>query len=366
MYACAETYAEQIHFQNGTSVFGYFVCSMGWAVGTAHAVVKAPASPVAVASNVSSATRVEAVDLVAPDMTSGSQSSIALIASGSSGLTFVNAKVHAGTGGTGSSGSTAIQLTDSGSAKNGTSTIADGVATNFTFALLSSGGQAGGTNVCTGATGYNPGPGGSGGSGGVFQSIYDTENLVWNWVADGAGAVAGNPTSATAQTAGGGGVGVAGATGVSGAYGTDGVSGAAFGVLTATGYAAADGTGGTDAQPGQGGGGAGGYRLTSTDYAPATHQSAYGWGEPGAGGGAGGCPGLAGTPGKGGGASIAVVALQSALTFDNVIIESSAGGAGGTGGLASTPTKGGLGWCGAPSHVRRRKRWRWRARRSQR
>ncbi len=345
VYACAETYSEQIHLQEGVSVFGYFTCSQAWVIGQAHAVVKAPASPAAVASNIVLATRVEAVDIVSPDFVDKSQSSIALIASGSPGLTVTHATIHAGTGGKGDDGVDGIQLTDSGTAKNGGNTRADGAGTSMDWlADIYANPPAYGTNACLGESGHVPGPGGAGGNGGAFQS----QNFNgWNWISDGQMASAGSPTAPTTQTAQGGALGgYAGASGSPGADGVDGVPGVAIGALSVAGYTAAGGSAGTSGAPGQGGGGSGGNALTYLDYSPASYQGLYGWGEAGPSGGAGGCPGLAGSPGAGGGASIAVLAIQSAMTFDTVKIESSVGGIGGSAGLGSVPTSGGTG--GAP------------------
>jgi len=343
VYACADTYAEQIHLADGVDVFGYFACSSSWAiVQTAHAKVLAPASPAAIATNISDATRVEAVDLVAPDFTDESQSSIALVADHSPALTIKSATIHAGTGGKGDDGTNGVQLSN-GSGIDGTNSWADGVCTgNCTLALLAdTKSAAGGTNACVGATGHDGGDGGNGGTGGEFQSQFFINGYIWN--STGLNTAVGSPTSPTTETAQGGGLGVGGSTGSPGADGTDGPSGVDFGNLSAAGYVAADGLNGTDGAPGQGGGGSGGANWLAQDYPAGNYAGYYAWGEPGAGGGAGGCPGLAGTAGKGGGASIAVVAVESPLTLDTVVVVTSAGGAGGTAGVAGTPTSGGIG-----------------------
>jgi hypothetical protein len=344
VYACAETYAEQVQLAEGVHVFGYFACNAGWTIGAAHAVVKAPASPAVTATNIGMPTRIEAVDMVSPDFADKAQTSIALLASGSPGLTITHATLHAGTGGKGDDGTNGIQLTAS-TTKAGTSTSADGVTGTQFIANVHNYGKTGGTNVCSGETGHDGGPGGNGGYGGVFQSQYFASSWIWNTVAQ--STTGGSPAIPTTQTAQGGAQGgYGGSSGAAGASGMDGAQGA-NGTFTASGYVPLDGTAGTNGSPGQGGGGSGGFAMTYTDYNPGSWQNDYAWGEPGAGGGAGGCPGLAGTQGKGGGASIAVLAVASALTFDAVTIESSAGGAGGNAGLASVPTSGGSGGYGA-------------------
>ncbi|HSQ63492.1 MAG TPA: hypothetical protein VLM85_09780 [Polyangiaceae bacterium] len=347
VYACAETYAEAITLQDGVSVFGYFDCANAWAVGTAHAKVQATTSPAAIATSVTSTTRVESVDFVAPDFTTGSQSSIALLASGSPGLQFVNDKFHAGTGGKGADGASGIQLVDSGTAKNGANAWNDGVCLGTICPITNYMQPGGGTNVCTGETGHDGGPGGPGGYPGEFQSKFVTNSYAW--VAVDQGTTAGFPTITTSQTAQGGALGMAGSPGAAGAAGSgNGSPGANLGVISASGYAPSDGASGGDGAPGQGGGGSGGYYYSlPSDYTAGSYAGKYGWAEPGPGGGAGGCPGLAGQVGKGGGASIAIVAISSAFTLTGAVVESSAGGAAGAAGGSSTPTAGGNG--GAPS-----------------
>ena len=358
VYACAETYNEAITLEDGVSVFGYFECASGWTVSsTAHAKVASPTSPAAKATNIAKATRVEALDIVAPDFTTGSQSSIALFATSSSGLTIKNARVHAGTGGRGADGTSGIQLVDSTNTKNGQGGDKDGVCTGGNCTLIvaiNTGQTSGGTNTCNGATGHDGGPGGAGGYPGEFQSLFDQNYLTQKWqVVGNNNTTAGFPTTATSQTAQGGAVGNPGSAGANGADGTNGVSGASANVLSASDYVPADGTNGTDGQPGQGGGGAGANSSNlQPDYPASNYPNKYGWGEEGAAGGAGGCPGLAGSAGKGGGASIAVVALGAALTLDTVTVESSNGGDGGAAGLPSTPTNGGMGGIAGTSATR--------------
>ena len=345
VYACAETYAEQVHFVAGTNVYGYYECNT-WTKTTAHAKIVSPLSPTAIATGISMSTTVEAVDIVAPDFTDKSQSSIALFATSSPALTIKNATIHAGTGGKGHDGTAGVQLTDT-SAKNGSDAWADGICTGSacTFYLGSKTLQpAGGTSTCVGETGHDPGPGGEGGNPGEFQSVqFGLNNWIWNAVNnDNTGA--GLPSTPTSQTAQGGSVGIGGSNGAAGANGKDGQSGLDFGTITSNGtYAPSEGTTGTAGNPGQGGGGSGGYNALASDYSASTYKSYYAWGEPGAGGGAGGCPGLPGMAGRGGGASFAVVAMGAGLTLDTVTIESSKGGDGGASGIPSAPTAGGFG-----------------------
>ena len=349
VYACAETYAEAITLQDGVSVFGYFDCNNGWAVGAGHARVQPTTSPAARASNITTPTRVEAVDIVAPDFMDKSQSSIGLIANASPSLTVVHATIHAGTGGKGDAGANGIQLTDSGSAKNGGNTWAEGVCTGTWCANSVYNAVPGGVNTCSGEAGHDPAPGGSGGFGGKYdvQSLYDPNISAWThqWAVngqsrtDGSGGIAGVAQGGTQS--------VAPANGTHGAAGTDGSSGGSIGVFSASGYANADGVAGTAGLPGQSGGGAAGVAISNVDYPAASYPlGTPGWGEPGPGGGAGGCPGLAGVAGKGGGASVAIISVQSPFVLDHVTVEATTGGNGGAAGKRSSPTSGGTG--GAP------------------
>ena len=348
VYACAETYGEQIHILDGVSIFGYFACQSAWSVDTSkHAKVSAPASPAAIATNVTTPTRVEAVDLNAPDFTTNSQSSIALMAVGSPALTFKSATIHAGTGGAGANGTNGIQLTDTGS-KNGTNARGFDVCTGAIGHCITPIPEsiAGGANSCSGEAGHDPGPGGAGGWDGKFLSEFSQFNQAFEWFVNGQDATSGFPTIGTSQTTQGGVTSSSVPTnGAAGANGTDGASAGAFGTLGPNGYSAADGAAGSDGAPGQGGGGAAGQAITDTMAWAGlnVNQGKGARGEAGASGGAGGCPGLAATAGKGGGASIAVVAIGSAFTLDTIVIETSMGGAGGAAGVSSTNTTGGTG-----------------------
>lgn len=338
VYACAETYAEPITLAEGVDVFGYFSCNSGWTTSAAHAKVQSPTSPAATATSIVKATRIEAVDIIAPDFTTGSQSSIALIASGSPGLKIMNATIHAGTGGKGADGVAAIQLIPSGN-PNGVDAFAFDVCTGglghcFVAVAQSS---SGGSISCTGEAGHDPGPGGNGGWSGKYYSTGS------GWAVSGQAATDGFPTVATLQTAQGGTVYSGGASGAAGTNGVDGAPGAAMGSLSTSGYVPSGGSAGTNGQPGQGGGGSRGNDLVTSMANPATYNGKYGHGEGGASGGGGGCPGLAGTAGQGGGASIAVVAVQSAFTLDHAIVESATGGEAGAAGALSTSTEGGSG-----------------------
>ncbi len=335
VYACAETYGESITLENAVDVFGYFACQTSWSIGASHAKVQSPTSPAATATNITTATRVEAVDIVAPDFTTQSQSSIGLIASASPALTIKNATIHAGTGGSGANGTSAAASNDSGTAKNGQN--GENALVCTTTLCLINFVRNGGSNAC------NASAGGNGGSGGVYVSTFNSNTMMFSWVPS-TNWSTGLPQAATAQTAAGGTQSVSPANGANGTPGSNGASGAQFGNLSAQGYAASDGTNGGTGEDGQGGGGASGYGLNQSNaFNAPSYQNDDGYGDYGASGGAGGCAGAAGTAGKGGGASIALVAMQSALVLDTVTLTSSGGGAGGEGGNSAAATNGGIG-----------------------
>lgn len=355
VYACVGTYAEQITLADGVSIFGDLDCAKNWDVVTGHAVLKAPASPAARADKITTATRVDSLDLIAPDATAAGGSSIGLIATSSTGLTFANATIHAGKGMKGADGVEGAELSNAASAPGADNQLSTLEDCTLTFGASCSARHAaaprGGTNQCVGAPRPISGaPGGAGGVGigdavisgtsRVFQfggQYYQFPTILAN---------DGNPQPGNALTAAGGKrgntVAAMGRDGASGSDGARGTSAAVGGTVSASGFVPADGTAGADGSPGQGGGGAAGFdyvAVPQTNF-PVGHHIYF---SNGPGGGAGGCPGLAGTPGKGGGASIGIIAIDSPLQLKTCSVQASDGGDGGKGTYASGPTTGGLG-----------------------
>lgn len=352
VYASAGVYAEQITLADGVSMFGNLDAGQSWAVVAANARVNAPASPAARADGIKSATRIEHIDLVAPDGDATNVSSIALVSTASPGLTIANATLHAGRGFDGDDGAAAPQLS------NGSVNGADGIAQHVVSAslpLCSS--QPATVNTCVGASGFSGGSGGAGGwgghwvvhsGGGGFASVSQYQpppgqacSALHPCVC---GASPGEALTASASTAQGGynaggadpgpRSGASGAAGVAGTNGSPGV--ASISMEGGLHFAPGDGVAGTSGAPGQGGGGGMGAPGQPLGYADGTELV----GGVGASGGAGGCPGLAGVAGKGGGASIAALVSDGA-TFDSCILEASDAGNGGRGTLGSDPTSGG-------------------------
>ena len=348
VYACAETYIETLTFENGVSLFGSLDCANGWMPGSQRAKLQAPASPAARAHEITLTTRVESVDLYAPDATAPGGSSIALIADMSPGLRFRHVGFHAGNGQKGVDGANGIQLVDSNTKNGSDGTTAGTCGVNLACHTWHDA-QPGGANTCAGESGHDGGPGGNSGSGGTFHA----PQMIFTWTAGVPVASRGLPVSASSSTEVGGVFGSSPAVaGTDGTAGVNGKSASAPGALALVGYAPADGTAGTPGQPGQGGGGGSGvglqqlqniYGSTYAPGAPRFSNTGDAWGAPGGGGGAGGCPGLPGKLGGGGGASITIVAIASPFILEDVTLQSGAGGAGGAAGIPSSPTSGGAG-----------------------
>ncbi len=336
VYVCTGSFHEALTVADSISIIGGLDCTDNeWRVGAAHTRIDAPSSPAIRAAAITSATRIEGLDVFAPKATVASASSIALLADHASALVVASTKLVAASAGAGADGTEGIQLV-SGPFNSGPATTAAACAPNTTCPYLAANllytkplGAHGGTNACTGAPGHAAESGGDGGSGGVWQAAND----VVGWRFDpyrGASANAADPGVLRSSS--------------NGADGTMGTNAAPFGTLSADGYVPANGAPGADGAPGSGGAGGSG-RIPTPDYDPNTSGSVRGvWrGFGGAGGGPGGCPGLAGTPGKGGGASIAALLVESAVTFDGAQLQSSDGGSGGRGSFGSAPTDGGEG-----------------------
>ncbi|MEO8798527.1 MAG: hypothetical protein ABI551_11640, partial [Polyangiaceae bacterium] len=352
VYACSGDYAEQLTLADGVSMFGGLDCT-SWAPIATHVSVKAPASPVVTTNAITTHTRVEAFDFIAPDGTPDAPSSIALVATASNALTLAHSTLHAGKGANGADGVAAVQLANG--TVNGANGLAQYVASS-SLPLCASQPQT--VNTCVGAPGFAGGTGGAGGwgghwvvsaGGGGFPSVTPYQPPRLQQCLPGrpcvCGASLGGALTATATTAQGAhpngnpsDPGIArGGDGIAGTVGADGVVGAAS--ISLDGglhFFPGDGRPGMNGSPGQGGGGGNGNAAS-----PSNLNGQELIGNAGASGGAGGCPGLAGTAGKGGGASIALLVSDSPLTLDTCVLQTSDAGNGGKGALGSSPTYGG-------------------------
>lgn len=342
VYVCAGTYTQALVLADSISVIGGLDCTkFEWRTGSGVSRIESPTSPAILAKNITSATRLEGLDVNAPNATAPSGSSIGLLADHATALVVARTKIVAGDAMKGDDGAAAVQLSNAATADGvtgnnsflcGNSTCAP-VKNPITGATLYWNIPAltpGGTNTCVGGAGQVAESGGRGGSGGLHQ--YDKTGTVGVFALRDYRGQNDNSTSYgrtnTPDVR----------TGAAGADGMDGQNGAAVGTVSADGYVPGDGVNGADGATGHGG--AGGNGLDPTEASPVTEGAVWrGWMAES--GGAGGCPGLAGAAGKGGGASIAALLHESPVTFDSSELVSGQGGGGGLGALGSAPTVGG-------------------------
>jgi hypothetical protein len=334
VYVCAGTYREQLTIVDSISVIGSLDCGATsfWKKGHARSRIEAPASPAIRAKDITSPTRLEGLDVVAPNATGRGGSSIGLLADHAGALVIANTKITAGDATDGVDGSDAPQLLQTEQV-DGERALPEGACGSsnscvwFNFPGVASPHWVakpvkGGASACRGRGGevIKGEDGGEGGATLYMSKLWYFRGVLYRfWSGD---TPAGGVRTGTAGTAG-----------------SDGVPPVTFGRLDADGYHGDDGKAGTDGAPGHGGSG-------GTGSAPKKSAIDVGDNEPwagnsGAGGGAGGCPGLAGTGGTGGGASIAVALVESPLTLDSTELTTGRGGNAGRGVFGSDPTAGG-------------------------
>ncbi len=338
VYVCGETFKEALTLARGVPLIGGLDCStFVWKKGNTRTRIEAPSSPALDANGIDVPTRIEGFDVVAPDGTASSRTSIGLRAKGSGGLVFVSSSITAGRGFDGESGTEGVQLTFSQTEPGRGSPE---WTSRDLFVRPPNEGGAGAVGSCAGAPGFAGGTGGRGGTSGDFLSdrcriaVVCAISFYWwypekigGWVENHPIILAGSPSTPGEPGAGN-----------PAAAGADGPSAANPGTFSADGFIPADGVNGTNGTPGKGGaGGAADWPTTVPNEKYLEAQAATG-----PGGGAGGCPGLAGTAGKGGGASVGALLYDSpGITFDAVQIVANDGGDGGRGTFGSNATWGG-------------------------
>ncbi|MCL2777202.1 MAG: hypothetical protein FWD73_04295 [Polyangiaceae bacterium] len=330
VYVCKGTYKETLTLQSGISVIGGYDCTVGWVADqNGRSRIESPTSPAIRANNIAINTSFMGFDVVAPDAsgTGSNASSIGLIAQNASSLTVANGSIIAGKGADGAPGTTpADAVIDAEMAKGGDGMVETYDTKSWNAGIVNSDwlGGKGGQSSC-GAD-----AGGNGGTSGVF--LCDYFHNVWEYYLNQGYTYNPIPVGTPAEAGG------------AGLAGHDGVSATTIGTLTADGYVTADGTAGSDGNPGHGGRGGTAEAtavLVGVGQSCTVTTTLYNSGT-GAGGGAGGCGGLAGTPGKGGGASIAaLLSASEGLTFDAALVLAGQAGAGGKGSLGGSPTPGG-------------------------
>ncbi|AKU99278.1 PE-PGRS virulence associated protein [Labilithrix luteola] len=338
VYVCKGTYNEAVVIANAVSVIGGFDCATKWVATDARSKIVSPTIPALRASDILNDTSFANFDVVAPNATVESPSSIGFVAQNAKLLKVVKSSISSGNGMSGEPGvePTPIALPASatgvdgaaGTDKNGGEFIVIFPNIPMDFSVP---GAKGGTGTCGGVT---LDPGGVGGDGGRYQCKKFTTTQggstieLFRWKTY-IGIV---PTNGPAKANGG----------ASGSVGLDGASATSIGQLGAGGYVPADGTPGQNGGPGTGGKGGNGESNFDGATCKPDKEAYYASGATGPGGGAGGCPGVAGTAGKGGAASIAVLMLKSeGLTFDAAELHAGSGGAGGKGTLGAEPSAGG-------------------------
>jgi hypothetical protein len=317
VYVCEGTYAENVEVKGGGMIAGGFACADWRYTGVKAKVVPAAGHALRV-TKASGEVVVSDLELVSVDAAANSgESSVAVFASESAGLTLLRAKVEAG--------------------KGADAPLVEAPVTNMyggdKTGKGATGNVGGGSNNCACPV-YGASVGASGGNGGNAA------------VKDGKPGDPGGAAPATPPPSGvfdgKGGMGAAdpggnctpGTAGAAGEARTGGKGAVALGTLTAQGWAPAAGTKGEAGGAGQGGGGGGGDNFTN---------GAGG----GGGGGCGGCGGNGAAGGRGGGASIAVLSFNTALKLEGTTLKTRDAGRGADGGTGEAGGGGGGGTVGA-------------------
>lgn len=311
------TYNESLTFVAGKHVEGGYDAG-SWIQTGALTQVNGGATA-ATASNITVATSIQRLTIVAATATAGN--SMALYVSNStSTLTFDLCTFQAGNGAQGANGPAGPNGTPGGNGQPGTNGSCDaggglgGPGGSSAACAGGAGGNGGGECICAGANGATaPCSGGA------------------------VGGVGGAPGNNSAGQPGSNGT-----TGASGAtVGANGAGGNGAGAVAAgqwVGSNGATGGAGESGKGGGGGGGGGGQGGTFTDD---------GGGNGGGGGGGAGQGGQGGTGGSPGGGSFGAFLHNAAPVFTNCTFDAGNGGAGGAGGTRGTGAAGGLGGAGA-------------------
>lgn len=326
VYACAETYEEQVTLPAGISLFGGFDCANEWGyVGLTSQGARIIPTSEGVALNLvpgNGSSLVRDMRIEARDASTPGASSIAVFALPGAVADIRRAQIIAGDGADGASG--AAGQHNGAPAKNGLDGI-DGVDA----CAMEPG--IGGAAVFLACEAAGSSIGGQGGNGGEQAA---------NAGADGVVAPSPNPLDygmgGSGETMDGSALCTAGGGGAQGADGEEGLPSASYGRLTLAGYLGAAGGDGKPGLPGQGGGGGGASRGKASCGA-APHGGAGGGS-----GGAGGCGGRGGKGGQAGGSSIGMACLSQAVSLEDVSVTTGNGGHGGDGGALQPGGQGGL------------------------
>lgn len=320
VYVCAEGFTEAVRLPNGTSLFGGLACDAGWVRDPVERTrLTSPKDTVPLfLENGTKATRIEDFRISAPNAEIAGGSSIAVIANVAT-TSFTSCEIIANEGKLGAVPETAP--TPDAEDLHGENGAAGVVLNGDGAACVDNGvglpGGMGGAKVCDGDDV-------SGGKGGDGRTAFGDpgEDGLPLMKPDGQGG-AGETSSTSCQA------------GTVGARGLDGQSGqqtTGSGSISELGYVGVDGASGAIGGHGQGGGGGGGGQECNGGWS----------GRSGGGGGSGGCGGRPGGGGGFGGSSIAVLMIDSVITFTDSTLISRAGGAGGSGASGGAGGDGGM------------------------
>jgi hypothetical protein len=319
VYVCNGSYNDAISVTAPVGIYGGLSCAGGtWAYTGGKATVTSTSTtggPALTISNVSGLVQVQ-------DMAFASQnaigqgasgyglSSIAVLVSSSSNVSFARSTLTAG------SGAGALQTPPAMPSNYTDGPIAPGGSANSTTT-----GGTGGTAVCTTSGTSHGGAGGTVGTMTTETGGTGTSTPAATIAPTGYDGVGYPPTGI--------GKGVGGDNGASGTAGSPGSPASSYGSWNATpSWVPSAGGVGAIGDPGQGGGGG--------------SAETFGASVGGTGGGAGGCGGAGGLGGAGGGASIALASIASTVSLDSgCTLTTSAGGAGQPGGPAEPGQAGG-------------------------
>ncbi|WP_437328388.1 hypothetical protein [Sorangium sp. So ce381] len=322
VYACAEEFEETLTLTSSVTVFGALDCTANWRWGDQPKTTLSatPGSVPLTMRVVGGAVHLEDLHIIAPPIAEedAGTSAIAAIADHSK-VDLVRCVLEAGDAAPGTSGAAPPSPRDQ---------APDGIAGNPACSAAAVATVPPETNDCgTPLDTTDDSRGGRGGNG--FDNRGTSGELGYpdEKNNDNAGGYNSSTTTCSAGKKGSDGdLGIAGA----GAHG--------IGQLSSTGYAGEPGGDGQRGKTAQGGGGGGGSRG-STECSRIAGNGGNG-GASGGNGGAGGCGGAGGKGGAPGGSSIALVSLDSKLTFQDVRLIA---GDGGRGGHGNTGQIGGLG-----------------------
>jgi hypothetical protein len=335
VYACAETFLEQVTISAGVTVYGGLDCAKGWAYVApgkkTTLTADADLAPLTLTSSAEGAALhdlvIQAADAASQDQ--GGGSSIAVIADQAK-ASFSRCEIVAGNAKNGPPGETPME--DVGPMNPMDFAIVGNAGTKACLSMVATpGGAAKVNNLC-----MIPAPpiGGGGGAGSINSGSDGEETQASPQTAAGGKGQPSNDPTWGCQV-GQGSIGLPGAPGSAG----EGAKGnLTIGMLSGSGYVGVDGKTGGPGAPGQGGGGGGGAK--GKVGAPNCY------GASGGGGGVGGCGGPGGTGGRFGGSSIGIISLDAVLTFNEVTIKVGVAGNGGDGGEGEFGGAGGAGGLG--------------------